>query len=229
MYAILLPELDKRQTRLVIHVSKKLARVLACSAVCIQMAPTTTFTSPNIIHASLVTITLCSKRSDLHLDVVTNSEKRVLNLNCQEALSYDADWGILLQMKITWKWIWPSILISDITSLYGHICMSVKLEKCERHGIWGIGGAQVAKGAEGGGRGSVQQGKEVRAQKEEGRKVLTVNHCFYPKHDLSKIKLNLCLVIIWYFPTSKVKYYIFNRISFVLETQAAEVDWISVF
>ena len=193
------------------------------------MAPTTTFTSPNIIHASLVTITLCSKRSDLHLDVVTNSEKRVLNLNCQEALSYDADWGILLQMKITWKWIWPSILISDITSYYGHICMSVKLEKCERHGIWGIGGAQVAKGAEGGGRGSVQQGKEVRAQKEEGRKVLTVNHCFYPKHDLSKIKLNLCLVIIWYFPTSKVKYYIFNRISFVLETQAAEVDWISVF
>ena len=95
MYAILLPELDKRQTRLVIHVSKKLARVLACSAVCIQMAPTTTFTSPNIIHASLVTITLCSKRSDLHLDVVSNSEKRVLNLNRREALSYDADCGCM--------------------------------------------------------------------------------------------------------------------------------------
>ena len=85
MYAILLPELDKRQTRLVIHVSKKLARVLACSAVCIQMAPTTTFTSPNIIHASLVTITLCSKRSDLHLDVVSNSEKRVLNMRIADA------------------------------------------------------------------------------------------------------------------------------------------------
>ena len=93
MYALLLPELDKRQTRLVIHVSKKLARVLACSAVCIQMAPTTTFTSPNIIHASLVTITLCSKRSDLHLDVVSISEKQVLNLNRQEALSYDVDCG----------------------------------------------------------------------------------------------------------------------------------------
>ena len=60
----------------------------------------------------------------------------------------------------------------------------------------GGGGHKWQKGAEGGGSGSVQQGKEVRAQKEEVRKVLTVNHCFYPKHDLSKIKLNLCLVII---------------------------------
>ena len=59
----------------------------------------------------------------------------------------------------------------------------------------GGGGHKWQKGAEGGGRGSVQQGKEVRAQKEEVRKVLTVNHCFYPRHDLSKMKLYLCLVI----------------------------------
>ena len=35
-------------------------------------------------------------------------------------------------------------------------------------------GGTSGKGVEGGGRGSVQQGKEVRAQKEEVRKVLTV-------------------------------------------------------